>query len=103
MVDLLDREDAWEFATCGHEWPRALVVVDANGHPLAGGDAVTLIKDLKVKGSSRTIKARARGAGSRVVASVQGSDHAMDANTLERMGVMISSTWVVEGLTGTLP
>ena len=31
-------------------------VKDANGKPLIDGDSVTLIKDLKVKGSSVTLK-----------------------------------------------
>ena len=52
-------------AQCGHEWPMAavaeeaeagLVVKDANGNLLADGDTVTLIKDLKVKGTSVTLK-----------------------------------------------
>lgn len=29
---------------------------DSNGNPLADGDSVTLIKDLKVKGTSVTLK-----------------------------------------------
>ncbi len=33
-----------------------LVVKDSNGAVLADGDAVTLIKDLKVKGTSVTLK-----------------------------------------------
>ena len=49
---------------CAHEWPREaeaaesdeLVVKDANGNPLADGDSVTVIKDLKVKGSSLVVK-----------------------------------------------
>ncbi len=32
------------------------VIRDANGNPLADGDAVILIKDLKVKGSSIVLK-----------------------------------------------
>ena len=45
---------------CGHEWPVAETsdeadtdkpIVDSNGNPLADGDAVLLVKDLKVKGS----------------------------------------------------
>lgn len=32
------------------------IVKDSNGNPLADGDAVTLIKDLKVKGTSLTLK-----------------------------------------------
>ena len=36
--------------------PEALVVRDAAGNALADGDSVTLIKDLKVKGTSATLK-----------------------------------------------
>ena len=50
---------------CAHEWPieaeqaineTALSVKDANGNPLHDGDTVTVIKDLKVKGSSLVVK-----------------------------------------------
>ena len=49
---------------CAHEWAEGetdldaggLVVKDANGNILESGDSVTLIKDLKVKGSSATAK-----------------------------------------------
>lgn len=51
---------------CGHEWSKEseaaaaagdeLVVKDANGNLLADGDSVTVIKDLKVKGSSLVVK-----------------------------------------------
>lgn len=48
---------------CGHEWnPESgsgedkKVVRDANGNILNDGDTVTVIKDLKVKGSSSSIK-----------------------------------------------
>lgn len=50
--------------SCGHIWSLGaddvtsdgLVVRDANGNLLADGDSVTVIKDLKVKGSSSTLK-----------------------------------------------
>jgi protein PhnA len=50
---------------CAHEWPQqaaaeraeeARVVRDANGTELHDGDSVTVIKDLKVKGSSLVVK-----------------------------------------------
>lgn len=48
---------------CGHEWSDAApaaeevkVVRDANGNILQDGDSVTVIKDLKVKGSSSVVK-----------------------------------------------
>lgn len=48
---------------CAHEWKegessteQATIIKDANGNVLADGDTVTLIKDLKIKGSSSVIK-----------------------------------------------
>ncbi|MFV1874348.1 zinc ribbon domain-containing protein YjdM [Nioella sp.] len=45
---------------CGHEWaPRAAeedVIRDSVGNPLADGDTVTVIKDLKLKGTSTVVK-----------------------------------------------
>ena len=51
---------------CTHEWPLTAdtagdddaprVVKDANGQVLQDGDTVTVIKDLKVKGSSLVVK-----------------------------------------------
>jgi protein PhnA len=49
---------------CAHEWAagaepepdRENVVYDANGNVLQDGDSVTVIKDLKVKGSASAIK-----------------------------------------------
>lgn len=48
---------------CGHEWSAedaattdSTVITDAFGTPLADGDTVTVIKDLKVKGSSSSVK-----------------------------------------------
>ena len=49
---------------CGHEWPpgqaeaveEARVVKDAVGNVLQDGDTVTVIKDLKLKGSSLVVK-----------------------------------------------
>ncbi|WP_020401443.1 zinc ribbon domain-containing protein YjdM [Kordiimonas gwangyangensis] len=47
---------------CAHEWAAgsevetAKVITDAVGNALADGDTVTVIKDLKVKGSSNVVK-----------------------------------------------
>lgn len=65
MDDLLEHPDHWECVTCGHEWPREAapdapaadrIVKDAHGSVLSDGDCVSLIKDLKLKGSSQVIK-----------------------------------------------
>lgn len=48
---------------CAHEWSRtesaeeeSRVIKDASGNVLADGDDVTIVKDMKVKGSSNTLK-----------------------------------------------
>ncbi|MGE8561958.1 MAG: zinc ribbon domain-containing protein YjdM [Acinetobacter sp.] len=48
---------------CSYEWKEgessaeaATIIKDSNGNVLADGDTVTLIKDLKIKGSSSVIK-----------------------------------------------
>jgi protein PhnA len=66
---------------CGHEWTHqgasglAMVEVrDAVGNILKDGDTVTLIKDLKLKGSSTTIKVGTKVRGIRLV----DGDHDID-------------------------
>lgn len=70
MTEILDHADRWECVTCGHEWEReaeARVVKDAFGTVLADGDSITLIKDLKLKGSSQVIKGGTKAKGIRLV------------------------------------
>jgi len=68
---------------CAHEWPAvapaeaedaAEVIKDANGNVLQDGDSVILIKDLKVKGSSITLKQGTKIRGIRLTSG----DHAVD-------------------------
>jgi protein PhnA len=68
---------------CGHEWSPAAageapdevrVVRDAVGNVLQDGDTVTVIKDLKVKGSSSVVKV---GTKVRNIRLVEG-DHDID-------------------------
>ena len=65
MTEVATHADHHECLTCGHEWPLAAeadeaaadrVVRDAYGHVLANGDIVAMVKDLKLKGSSQTLK-----------------------------------------------
>lgn len=71
-------------ADCGYEWQAQeaesnepdtdqLIVKDSNGQLLADGDAVILIRDLKVKGSSPLKK----GAKAKSIRLVRG-DHEVD-------------------------
>ncbi|MCF6244839.1 MAG: PhnA domain-containing protein [Sulfurovum sp.] len=64
---------------CAHEWSKdakveeesGLIVKDANGNVLVDGDSVTVIKDLKVKGSSDGIKV---GTKIKSIRLVEGND-----------------------------
>lgn len=73
MPDLLRHPERWECATCGHEWQSEIlpdttrVVKDANGNSLRYGDSITLIKDLKLKGSSKVLKGGTKAKGIRLV------------------------------------
>lgn len=76
---------------CAHEWPQqaaeaadqARVVKDAYGNVLADGDSVTLIKDLKVKGSSSVLKV---GTKVKSIRLVEG-DHDIDCR-IDGFGAM---------------
>lgn len=68
---------------CSHEWPIAMdttteddaaVIKDANGSLLHDGDAVTVIKDLKVKGTSLVVKVGTKVKNIRLVSG----DHDID-------------------------
>jgi len=65
---------------CGHEWSpdaaedTADAVRDSVGNLLADGDTVTVIKDLKLKGSSSVIKVGTKVRGIRLVEG----DHDID-------------------------
>lgn len=70
----------WICPECAHEWNPAEAsaeaaaqgVKDANGNPLADGDTVTVIKDLKVKGSSLVVKGGTKVKGIRLVEATDG-------------------------------
>ncbi len=77
---------------CAHEWAPgdpgmpladALLVRDAYGNVLNDGDSVTLIKDLKVKGTSAVAKVGTKVRGIRLVEG----DHNIDCR-IEGIGQM---------------
>lgn len=77
---------------CAHEWTqnleggnevKAIVIKDANGNTLSDGDTVTVIKDLKVKGSSLVLKV---GTKVKNIRLVQG-DHDIDCK-IDGIGAM---------------
>ena len=77
---------------CAHEWSREStapteelsdVIKDANGNVLQDGDTVTVIKDLKIKGSSTVVKV---GTKVRNIRLVEG-DHDIDCK-IDGIGAM---------------
>jgi protein PhnA len=76
---------------CAHEWPKTAaestesgtVVRDAYGTILNDGDAVTVIKDLKVKGSSAVVKVGTKVRNIRIVSG----DHDIDCK-IDGIGAM---------------
>ena len=74
---------------CAHEWKEGeasedvKVFKDSNGNILNDGDSVTVIKDLKVKGSSNPIKMGTKVKNIRLV----DGDHDIDCN-IDGFGAM---------------
>jgi protein PhnA len=84
---------------CAHEWqagadasPAEDVarVKDANGNDLLEGDSATLIKDLKVKGSSSVLKMGTKIRINRIVAG----DHNIDCRVDKVGEMMLKSEFV---------
>lgn len=80
--------------TCAHEWPLATaseeapsvgerVWRDANGNTLVDGDSVTVIKDLKIKGTSSVVKVGTKVKNIRLV----DGDHDIDCK-IDGVGAM---------------
>lgn len=77
---------------CGHEWSSEAIgepasngnsVTDAHGTRLSDGDSVTVIKDLKVKGSSLVVKVGTKVKNIRLV----DGDHDIDCR-IDGIGAM---------------
>lgn len=83
---------------CAHEWsldaslnPDAKVFRDANGNELRDGDTVTVIKDLKVKGSSLVVKVGTKVSNIRLI----DGDHDIDCK-IPGIGAMQLKTQFVK-------
>jgi protein PhnA len=77
---------------CAHEWSKATtmdvdetkkVIRDANGNVLQDGDTISVIKDLKVKGSSSVVKVGTKVKNIRLV----DGDHDIDCK-IDGFGAM---------------
>jgi protein PhnA len=83
--------DMYVCPECGHEWSSAQVddsesenvIKDANGNLLSDGDSVTVIKDLKVKGTSLVVKVGTKVKNIRLV----DGDHDIDCK-IDGIGAM---------------
>ena len=70
---------------CSHEWNDATAaeddsaVKDSNGNVLESGDTVTVIRDLKVKGSSSVVKVGTKVKNIRVL----DADHVADGHDID--------------------
>ena len=84
MDEILTFPGRHECVTCGHEWALDSVsaeapaveriVKDAHGNVLENGDIVAMVTDLKLKGTSETLKT---GTKSKPIRLVEG-DHEID-------------------------
>jgi len=86
--DVLDHATKYECLTCGHEWEKEdvleeepddeRVVKDAYGNVLETGDVVQMIKDLKLKGTSKVLKSGMKSKPIRIVDGGHEIDCKMD-------------------------
>lgn len=92
-------ESNYVCADCGHEWPIMAVedvgvglqVRDANGNVLSQGDTVTVIKDLKVKGSSTPLK---QGTVIRHIRLVEGDAEHVEGSSEKIKGLVLKSCFL---------
>lgn len=85
---------------CGHEWAagdgedgagEGAVVRDVNGNPLAAGDTVVVIKDLKVKGSSIPLK---QGTVIRNIRLVEDDPEHIEGNSEKIKGLVLKTCFL---------
>lgn len=89
----------WICPDCGHEWNPAeevatensgLAVRDSNGNLLQDGDTVTVIKDLPVKGFSKSIKVGTKVTNIKLVEG----DHNIDCKIKDFGSMALKSEFV---------
>jgi protein PhnA len=87
----------WVCPECAHEWSQDAAAGeaatddsaarDANGNLLADGDSVTVIKDLKVKGSSLVVKGGTKVKNIRLVDAADGHNIACKIDGIGAMNL----------------
>lgn len=84
---------------CAYEWNPSetlkeemlLQIKDSNGAPLNDGDKITMIKDLKIKGSSKVIKVGTKAIIKRITGS---KDHQLDCKVDGIGEMMVTAKFV---------
>ncbi|RBW46148.1 alkylphosphonate utilization protein [Psychromonas sp. B3M02] len=84
---------------CAYEWnpseilaeEASLKIKDFNGTSLNEGDKVTMVKDLKVKGSSQVIKVGTKAIIKRII---EGKDHQLDCKVDGVGEMMVTAKFV---------
>ena len=87
----------WICPECSHEWNNDVLaaedlaiqgaIKDAHGNLLQDGDSVTVIKDLKVKGSSSTVKVGTKVKNIRLIESDNGHNIACKIDGIGAMNL----------------
>ena len=89
---------------CAHEWTsdveaitvdQTATIKDANGNTLQDGDTVTVIKDLKVKGSSLVVKVGTKVKNIRLVAGDHDIDCKIDRNWSDEVEIAVCEESVI--------
>lgn len=98
--DIAEFADKYECMTCGHEWAKEQaaeeddtaeerIVKDAHGNVLENGDIVAMVKDLKLKGTSKVLKS---GMKSKAIRLVDG-DHEIDCK-MDGLSIALKACFV---------
>jgi len=91
QANLVCPECAFEWNPAEVEQKNAIEVKDANGTLLADGDKVTVIKDLKIKGSSQVIKIGTKALIRRVLDK---KDHELDCKVQGVGEMMVTAKFI---------
>ena len=102
LNDILEHPSTYECLTCGHDWPKEAAdeadlsdgpvereVKDAHGNILQNGDVVAMVKDLKLKGTSKVLKSGMKSKGIRLV----DGDHEIDCK-MDGLSIALKAQFV---------
>jgi len=102
LDDIATHKPQYECMTCGHEWakevteddddavPQERIVKDAYGNVLQNGDIIAMIKDKKLKGTSKVLKS---GMKSKPIRLVDAGDHEIDCK-MDGLSIALKACFV---------